>query len=54
MLTALATRKAEVFADKLNHASLDDAAVLSGAAFTRYRHRPGALEAAGEAKPAKN
>jgi 8-amino-7-oxononanoate synthase len=27
-----------VFADKLNHASLVDAAQLSGASFTRYRH----------------
>jgi 8-amino-7-oxononanoate synthase len=38
VLTALAGRHAEVFADKLNHASLVDAAQLSGASFTRYRH----------------
>ncbi|MBS1185710.1 MAG: 8-amino-7-oxononanoate synthase, partial [Proteobacteria bacterium] len=38
VLTALASRHAEVFADKLNHASLVDAAQLSGASFTRYRH----------------
>ncbi|MDP3421475.1 MAG: 8-amino-7-oxononanoate synthase [Thiobacillus sp.] len=38
VLTALAGKKGEVFADKLNHASLVDAAQLSGASFTRYRH----------------
>lgn len=38
VLTALAGRQSEVFADKLNHASLVDAAQLSGAAFTRHRH----------------
>jgi 8-amino-7-oxononanoate synthase len=38
VLTALASRHAEVFADKLNHASLVDAAQLAGASFTRYRH----------------
>ncbi len=38
VLTALVARKGEVFADKLNHASLVDAAQLSGASFTRYRH----------------
>ncbi|WP_310447787.1 8-amino-7-oxononanoate synthase [Thiobacillus sp.] len=38
VLTALAAKKGEVFADKLNHASLVDAAQLSGASFTRYRH----------------
>jgi 8-amino-7-oxononanoate synthase len=38
VLTALVTKKGEVFADKLNHASLVDAAQLSGASFTRYRH----------------
>lgn len=38
VLGALATRRGEVFADKLNHASLVDAAQLSGATFTRYRH----------------
>lgn len=38
VLTALLGRRGEVFGDKLNHASLVDAAQLSGAAFTRYRH----------------
>ena len=38
VVTALLTKKGEVFADKLNHASLVDAAQLSGASFTRYRH----------------
>ncbi|MBI3431389.1 MAG: 8-amino-7-oxononanoate synthase [Hydrogenophilales bacterium] len=38
VLTALVGRHDEVFADKLNHASLVDAAQLSGACFTRYRH----------------
>lgn len=37
-LTALVGRHGEVFADKLNHASLVDAAQLSGGRFTRYRH----------------
>jgi 8-amino-7-oxononanoate synthase len=38
VVTALAGRHGEVFGDKLNHASLVDAAQLSGATFTRYRH----------------
>lgn len=38
VVTALAGRHAEVFADKLNHASLVDAAQLSDADFTRFRH----------------
>ncbi len=38
VLTALVGRHGEIFADKLNHASLVDAAQLSGARFTRYRH----------------
>ncbi|MFP5403827.1 MAG: 8-amino-7-oxononanoate synthase [Gammaproteobacteria bacterium] len=38
VLTALAGKKGELFADKLNHASLVDAAQLSGARFHRYRH----------------
>ena len=38
VLTTLVSRHGGVFADKLNHASLADAAQLSGAAFTRYRH----------------
>ncbi len=39
VLTALLGRHSEVFADKLNHASLVDAAQLSCATFTRYRHQ---------------
>jgi len=38
VLTSLVDRHGEVFGDKLNHASLVDAAQLSGATFTRYRH----------------
>jgi 8-amino-7-oxononanoate synthase len=38
VLTALAGRGAEIFADKLNHSSLNDAALLSRATFTRYPH----------------
>ena len=38
VLTALCERHSAVFADKLNHASLVDAARLSGATFTRFRH----------------
>ena len=38
ILTALADRSAEIFADKLNHACLNDGAVLSRAAFRRYPH----------------
>jgi len=38
VLTALLGRRGQAFADRLNHASLVDAAQLSGAAFTRYRH----------------
>ena len=38
VVTALVGRRAEVFADKLDHASLVDAAQLSGATFSRYRH----------------
>lgn len=38
VVTALIGRRGEVFADKLNHASLVDAAKLSGARFSRYRH----------------
>jgi 8-amino-7-oxononanoate synthase len=38
VLTVLVGRHGEVFADKLNHASLVDAAQLSGARFSRYRH----------------
>lgn len=35
---ALLDRHGELFADRLNHASLVDGARLSGATFTRYRH----------------
>lgn len=38
VLTVLVGRHGEVFADRLNHASLVDAARLSRARFTRYRH----------------
>jgi 8-amino-7-oxononanoate synthase len=45
ILTALADRSAEIFADKLNHACLNDGALLSRAAFRRYAHGDaGALE----------
>lgn len=38
VLSALLGRHGEVFGDRLNHASLNDAAKLSGAKFTRYAH----------------
>jgi 8-amino-7-oxononanoate synthase len=38
VVTALAGRTDAVFADKLNHASLNDAALLSRAEFKRYGH----------------
>jgi 8-amino-7-oxononanoate synthase len=38
ILTALCDRHAEVFGDRLNHACLNDGAVLSRATFTRYPH----------------
>ncbi len=38
VLTALLGRHGEVFADKLNHASLNDAAQQCGAKFSRYAH----------------
>ena len=38
VLSALLGRHDEVFADRLNHASLNDAAQLCGATFTRYPH----------------
>lgn len=38
VLSALMGRHDEIFADRLNHASLNDAAQLCGAKFTRYRH----------------
>lgn len=39
IVTALAGRHDAVFADRLNHASLNDAVLLSRAAFVRYPHR---------------
>jgi 8-amino-7-oxononanoate synthase len=39
VVTALAGRADAVFGDRLNHASLNDAAILSRAAFRRYPHR---------------
>ena len=45
IVTALTGRGDAVFADKLNHACLNDAALLSRASFVRYAHGdPGALE----------
>ena len=45
VVTALVGRADAVFADKLNHASLNDAALLSRAEFRRYAHAdPAALE----------
>jgi len=38
IVTALASRTSAVFADRLNHASLNDAVLLSRAAFRRYAH----------------
>ena len=38
MVTALATPSCEVFADRLNHASLNDAMLLSRVRFKRYPH----------------
>jgi 8-amino-7-oxononanoate synthase len=38
VITAICGRDDEVFADKLNHASLNDAMILSRARFRRFRH----------------
>ncbi len=38
ILTALLNRRDSIFADRLNHASLVDAAKLCGASFKRYHH----------------
>ncbi len=39
VVSALATRNSSIFADKLNHASLNDAALLSRAKLIRYAHQ---------------
>ncbi|MBI5826820.1 MAG: 8-amino-7-oxononanoate synthase [Deltaproteobacteria bacterium] len=38
-ITAICSRDSEVFSDRLNHASIVDACLLSRAAFRRYPHR---------------
>jgi len=55
VLTVLVGRHGEIFADKLNHASLVDAARLSGARFNRYPHADLArLESQLAASPAQD
>jgi 8-amino-7-oxononanoate synthase len=39
VVSALASRNSTIFADKLNHASLNDAALLSRAKLSRYAHQ---------------
>ncbi len=39
VVSALATRNSSIYADKLNHASLNDAALLSRAKLNRYAHQ---------------
>lgn len=39
VVSSLATRNSAIFADKLNHASLNDAALLSRAKLSRYAHQ---------------
>lgn len=39
VVSSLATRNSTIFADKLNHASLNDAALLSRAKLNRYAHQ---------------
>ena len=54
VVTALVGRDDAVFADRLNHASLNDAALLSRAQFKRYAHdNLGALEQLLAATPAR-
>jgi len=54
LLTALAGRDDAIFADKLNHACLNDGALLSRARFVRYPHGDvGRLAAALERTPAR-
>ncbi|MEW9897239.1 8-amino-7-oxononanoate synthase [Chitinivorax sp. PXF-14] len=43
VVTALAGREAAIFADKLNHASLNDACLLSRAHFKRFAHNDMAM-----------
>lgn len=54
ILTALAGRADAIFGDRLNHACLNDGALLSRAAFERYAHcDTAALEARLDATPAR-
>lgn len=54
VVSALAGRGDAVFADRLNHASLNDAALISRAAFKRYAHNDlAALERLLQATPAR-
>lgn len=46
ILATLCDRHAEIFGDRLNHACLNDGAILARATFTRYRHRDVAALAA--------
>lgn len=39
VVSALANRNSSIYADKLNHASLNDAAILSRATLSRYAHQ---------------
>ena len=53
VVTALAGRGDEVLEDRLNHASLLDAGLLSGARFSRYPHADAAALQARLAQPAE-